>query len=346
MVVMLLIGIGRITHHFVETFSKPGVKIVILLHLFISAVTQQKAQPTTVKRLFLLSALPFVVTQFIVAAQAWAKPLVVTTIRPMTMLVEAVAGDHVEVKQLLPDSEVPHHYSLRISDQALLAEADVLLWVGPELEGFLSKSVTALRPEKVITAAELPDIQWLSSSPEGKAENRDPHIWMNPNNGRVIATEVSNWLAAHYPDQREHLLAAQQVFNRQLHGVTTATAAQLQTLQQESFIVDHDAFGHFAEAFGLRQSGALKTSTGLSSGARDFHQLSNQKNVRCIIAEPRHHHGRVEQLSTKMKANIAEIDPLGADIPLSHQAYIQLIEDIGNKLTACLSSVPPAPEPK
>lgn len=275
-----------------------------------------------------------------------AKPLVVTTIRPMTMLVEAIAGDSVEVRQLLPDSEVPHHYSLRIADRALLAQADLLLWVGPELESFLSKSVTALRPEKVITAAELPDIQWLSTTPEGQAANSDPHIWMNPNNGRVIATEVGNWLAAHYPGQREHLLAAQQLFNQQLNDVTVNTTAQLKTLQQENFIVDHDAFGHFGEAFGLHQSGALKTSTGLSSGVRDFHQLLNQNDVRCIIAEPRHNHGRVEQLAAKLNAKIAVIDPLGADIPLGNKAYIQLIEDIGEKLTACLSRTTDGATPK
>jgi len=262
----------------------------------------------------------------------------------MTMLVEAVAGDSVEIRQLLPDSEVPHHYSLRISDRALLAEADLLLWVGPELEVFLSKSVNALHPEKVITAVELPDIQWLSATPDGQAANSDPHIWMNPNNGRVIATEVGNWLAAHYPAQREHLLAAQHLFNQRLSEMMADTATALKPLQQANFIVDHDAFGHFGEAFGLHQSGALKTNTGLSSGARDFHQLSNQKDVRCIIAEPRHNHSRVEQLSSKMNAKITEIDPLGADIPLSNEAYIQLIEDIGKKLTACLSSAPQTPE--
>jgi len=276
------------------------------------------------------------------AAQLAAKPLVVTTIRPMTMLVEAIAGDSVEIRQLLPDSEVPHHYSLRIADRALIAQADLLLWVGPEMESFLSKSVTALRPEKVITAAELPDIQWLKATPTNTnkehADKSDPHIWMNPNNGRVIATEVGNWLAAHYPQQREQVLAAQQLFNQQLSTANDNTATQLESLQQANFIVDHDAFGHFAEAFGLHQSGALKTSTGLSSGARDFHQLLSQNDVRCIIAEPRHNHGRVEQLAEKLQAKIAVIDPLGAVIPLSDQAYIQLIADIGDKLSVCLSS--------
>jgi len=264
----------------------------------------------------------------------------------MTMLVEAIAGDSVEVRQLLPDSEVPHHYSLRISDRALLAQADLLLWVGPDLESFLSKSVTALRPEKVITAADLPDIQRLSPSPEGQAVSSDPHIWMNPNNGRVIATEVGNWLAAHYPGQREHLLAAQQLFNQQLSEVSSDTTTALKPMQQANFIVDHDAFGHFGEAFDLHQSGALKTNTGLSSGARDFHQLLNQNDVHCIIAEPRHNQDRVEQLAAKLKAKIAVIDPLGADIPLGNNAYIQLIEDIGKKITACLSSAPTRPEPK
>ncbi|MBQ0721340.1 MAG: zinc ABC transporter substrate-binding protein [Gammaproteobacteria bacterium] len=290
------------------------------------------------KRLLLLSTLFF-------AVQSWAKPLVVTTIRPMTMLVEAIAGDSVEIRQLLPDSEVPHHYSLRIADRALLAQSDLLLWVGPELESFLSKSVTALRPEKVITASELPNIQWLSPTPEGQAASRDPHIWMNPNNGRVIATEVANWLAAHYPGQREQILAAQQRFNQQLNVVKANTAAQLQALRQPNFIVDHDAFGHFGEAFNLHQSGALKTSTGLSSGARDLHQLLSQSEVHCIIAEPRHNHDRVEQLANKLKAKIAVIDPLGADIPMDSNAYLQLIATIGDNLTTCLSPTPVPVQP-
>ncbi|MBL4781004.1 MAG: zinc ABC transporter substrate-binding protein [Porticoccaceae bacterium] len=266
-----------------------------------------------------------------------AKPLVVTTIRPMTMLVEAIAGDSVEIRQLLPDSEVPHHYSLRISDRALLAEADLLLWVGPELESFLSKSLTALRPEKVITAAALPDIRWLSPGIEGQATHSDPHIWMNPENARVIASEVGNWLAAHYPGQRGQLLAAQQRFNQQLKAVTANAAAQLETVRQENFIVDHDAFGHFAKAFGLHQSGALKSNVGLSSGARDFHRLLNQNDVRCIIAEPRHNHGRVTQLATKLDAKVAIIDPLGAGIALNNTAYTQLIGTIAEKISACLS---------
>ena len=251
------------------------------------------------------------------------------------MLVEAIAGDSVEIKQLLPDSEVPHHYSLRISDQALLAQADLLLWVGPEMESFLSKSVTALHPEKVITAITLPDIQGLSSAKH--TANSDPHIWMNPENGRVIATEVSNWLAAHYPERREQLLAAQQLFNQRLTQVSADTSAQLKTLQQVNFIVDHDAFGHFAEAFNLQQSGALKNNTGLSGGARQRHQLFSQDDIRCIIAEPRHNHNRVAQLTKKLNAEIAVIDPLGADIPLSSAAYAQLIETIGQKIATCLS---------
>lgn len=288
-----------------------------------------------VKTLLLISSLLF-------ALPAWAKPLVVTTIRPMTMLVEAIAGDSVEVRQLLPDSEVPHHYSLRISDRALLSEADLLLWVGPELESFLAKSVIALRPEKVITAAALPDIQWQTPTVEEEESSKDPHIWMNPKNGRVIATEVGNWLAAHYPEQREQILQAQQRFNQQLSDAIANTATQLKALNQHKFIVDHDAFGHFAQAFGLHQSGALKNTLGLSTGARQFHRLLTQKDIRCIVAEPRHNHARVEQLAKKLGAKVAVIDPLGANIPLGNKAYIQLIAGIGEKLRACLSPLPEA----
>lgn len=297
----------------------------------------------------LLSALFF-------AAELWAKPLVVTTIRPLTMLVEAIAGDSVEIRQLLPDSEIPHHYSLRVTDQILLNQADLLLWVGPNLEVFLSKNVANLRPEKVITAEALPDIQWSKAvisqhddEHKGKYEvaNRpdhhpgdsakNSHIWMNPANGQVIARELSNWLAAHYPGQQDQFLSAQKHFAEQLTTAVNATRTQLQALKTRKFIVDHDAFGHFATAFDLEQSGALKTGTGLSASAREFHKLLSQTDVNCIIAEPRHNHERIAKIASTLNAKTVTIDPLGANIALDDAAYIELIKSTGETLASCLS---------
>ena len=269
---------------------------------------------------------------------SWAKPLVVTTIRPLTMLVEAIAGDTVEIRQLLPDSEVPHHYSLRISERALISQADLVLWVGPELESFLSKTVTSLPPEKVITAAALPDIRWPHAENAKPQALKDPHIWMDPSNGLTIATEVSNWLAAHHPTQSGALLASQKPLGEQLSSTLKATKVRLDAVKHQHFLVDHDAFNHFSNAFDLHQDGALKTGAGLSSSAREHHRLLNQTGIHCLIAEPQHNPARTAKVATKLGAQIAIIDPLGVDIPLDKNAYANFISDTGNKIADCLAS--------
>lgn len=268
-----------------------------------------------------------------------AKALIVTSIRPLTMIIEAIAGDHVEVHQLLPDTEEPHHYSLRISDKLVLNKADLVVWVGPGLEAFLLRAVNNLNPEKVLTASSLADIKLARSG-----DANDPHIWLNPDNGIVIATEVSNWIAAHYPDLRAQMLAGQQRFRTQTLGSSELASQRLMPLRDLKVLVDHDAFGHFFDFFNMQQAGALKTTSGLPVSAGDLQTVLNDAEFDCIIAEPRSRHARVEEIARKTSSQMVIIDPLGADIPDSDNTYRDLIEAITHSLEGCLP-IPTPPSP-
>lgn len=266
---------------------------------------------------------------------ASAKPLIVTTIRPLTMLAQGALGNSVEIRQLLPDSELPHHYSMHIAQRALLEQADLLVWIGPELEGFLAKTALALAPGKVITAAALPDIRHLNG-----ATSSDPHIWMSPHNGQVIATELGNWLIAHYPALRDAIQQSQAEFSHRLQRSITHTEERLAKFQNSRILVDHDAFGHFLVAFKLEQSDSLKSPTGLGGSPRHIHHAISNGAVDCLIAEPRHHQHRIERIADKISAPTTVIDPLGADIPLGEGAYGAFIESVGETLARCLEGKP------
>lgn len=80
---------------------------------------------------------------------------VVTSIKPLSLLVRAVAGDSVEITTLVPPGSSPHTYTMRPSQRRALERADAIFWVGPELESFLTRllagedfkgRVTALAP--------------------------------------------------------------------------------------------------------------------------------------------------------------------------------------------------------
>ena len=68
-----------------------------------------------------------------------AGPTVVTTVKPLQLIAAAVLDGIAVPEVLLPPAASPHNYALRPSDRRLLATADRIYWVGPDLERFLQR---------------------------------------------------------------------------------------------------------------------------------------------------------------------------------------------------------------
>ena len=131
------------------------------------------------------------------AATARAELRVLASIKPLGLIVEEVMGQRGQTDILLQGLASPHNYAMRVSDMRQLGAADVVLWVGPEMETFLTRSLAQLPAERLIEAQKLPGIQWPSNDAvehgthEGHFHQRDPHIWLNPHNGALIAEAVA-----------------------------------------------------------------------------------------------------------------------------------------------------------
>ena len=285
------------------------------------------------------------------------RPLVVSSITPLTLIAKAVLGGELDVKQLLPDQEIPHHYSMRVSDRRLFEEADLLLWIGPQLEGFMASLAATRKPSAVITAAELKDIVW----PDATDRGRDYHLWLNPENAVLIARALVTNVAA--IEGVNHTLLAQRlaIFESEMDVLKQKISKRLLPHNNNKFIVDHDAFRHFTETFLLRNSGFLRDSNGLEIGVREKSLLMAQQGVRCVVAEPESRIARMQHLANALGANLVVIDPLGAQLaaqlvpkPLATPStllvqpekdglarqpsgYAQLIQGIAESFISCLS---------
>ncbi|RJE81692.1 zinc ABC transporter substrate-binding protein [Paracoccus sp. JM45] len=78
------------------------------------------------------------------AAPAFAAPNVVTDMSPTGALVQEVMGDLGQVHVLLPKGASAHHYTMRPSDARALQNADLLVWMGPQLTPWLDRSADNL----------------------------------------------------------------------------------------------------------------------------------------------------------------------------------------------------------
>lgn len=94
------------------------------------------------------------------ATQA-ADAAVVASLKPVGFIASAIADGVTETQVLLPDGASEHDYSLRPSDVKRLQNADLVVWVGPEMEAFMQKPVSKLPEAKQVTIAQLEDVKPL-----------------------------------------------------------------------------------------------------------------------------------------------------------------------------------------
>ncbi|MEH6356691.1 MAG: zinc ABC transporter substrate-binding protein, partial [Marinobacter sp.] len=73
------------------------------------------------------------------ALPAAAETNIVTSIKPLELLVRAVATDNVTVTSLVAPGGSPHNYTLRPSQRRALEQANAIFWVGPDVESFLTR---------------------------------------------------------------------------------------------------------------------------------------------------------------------------------------------------------------
>ncbi|GAB3489180.1 zinc ABC transporter substrate-binding protein [Marinomonas epiphytica] len=86
---------------------------------------------------------------------ALAKPTIVTSIKPVSMVVAAIAGDKANIEQIVSSTASPHDFALRPSDLRKIHSADSVVWVGESLENFLEKPL--LNANKMSSS-----IEWMT----------------------------------------------------------------------------------------------------------------------------------------------------------------------------------------
>lgn len=103
-------------------------------------------------------------------------PQVVVSIKPLHSLAAAVMEGVGEPTLLIEGAASPHDYSLRPSDARALQEADLVLWAGPSVEGFLEDALEGLVDEaKVIEAQDLEGMLLLPPREGGIWEAHEHH---------------------------------------------------------------------------------------------------------------------------------------------------------------------------
>lgn len=286
---------------------------------------------------------------------ALAAPDVVTSLQPVHSLAAGVMQGVGQPRLLVTGGASPHDYSLRPSDARAIAEADIVFWIGPDLESFLVRPLkNAQRKVRNIALLEAPDMTVLPLRTGGAWEahlhehghghghqaGHDAHIWLDPVNAiamvrRMVAVlgEVDSDHKADYERNGAALMERLNQFDQQL-------ALKLAPLKGQSYVVFHDAYQYFERRYGLNAVGSVVLDPEQRPGAKRVAEIQariRERGVRCVFSEPQFQSALVQSVIAGSQAQPGILDPLGAGIPPGPEAYFQLLEGLVDALRDCLS---------
>lgn len=302
----------------------------------------------------LLLRLLLLTTCLLLPLQLWAAPQVVVSIKPLAGLVEGVMQGVERPQLLLPGGASPHSYALRPSQMRALMTADLVVWVGPELESFLARALQEKRPEQLLQLTTLVGVKLLPAREGGEWEGSmtaddgehhhdhagvDPHLWLDPANARVLVMALADALArldpAHAATYRQNVAE----LDRRLAELQQELTAQLASVRQSPYLVFHDAYQYFERAFDLHPVGTLAVQPERPPGARrirDMRQIILEKKVGCVFSEPQFEPRVMTALTEGTSVSVGELDPIGADLPEGTDSYFTLLRNMGSALVSCL----------
>lgn len=295
-------------------------------------------------------------------APAAATVKVVTSIKPIHSLVAGVMRGAGAPALLIKGASSPHTYSLRPSDARALQAADLVFWVGPELETFLAKPLHALvRRARIVALAEAAGVRLLAGraaglwtlhhQPAGEKEDEHPgadhrhrmnmHIWLDPRNAKAMVSAIGAALSDVDPPRAQLYAANARALQRRLDVLDQGLEQTLTPLRGRPYVVFHDAYRYLEARYGLTAVGAITVAPDRPPGARRLAEIRariRNAGVDCVFVEPQFEPALARALVEGTGAKVGVLDPLGADLSPGPDAYFQLMRNLAHSLKDCLAT--------
>lgn len=237
------------------------------------------------------------------------KIKVTTTLNYFVNLVEEIGKDKVEVIGLMNEGEDPHLYTATAGDVEKLKKADLVVYGGLHLEGKMEDIFKNLSDKNTLNLGEQIDKSKLTMEDEN---TYDPHVWFNTEFWGIQAKAVSEKLSSMQPENKEFFANNLKNYLQELDEATTYVKNRIAEIPENSryLITAHDAFGYFAEQFGLEVKAIQGVSTDSEIGAKEIEDLANfivEKNIKAIFVESSVNHRSIEALQEAVKSKGKEV---------------------------------------
>ncbi len=275
---------------------------------------------------------------------------IVVTIKPLYSLVAQLSDGIEQPVLLMKQIPSPHHYTMRPSERRLLANAKIIVWIGPQMESYLSKAI-GQQDVIIISAMQANGLNLFEQRAKNNSShqhtldysessnNLDPHIWLSAHNAIAISKHIAQQLITSDPENtRRYKNNLQQLINK-ITQLSNEIKNNLKNSKQP-FITHHDAFQYFENEYQLNYIDSINFNEESSASLKHLRHIKasiKKNNIQCLVYQPPKP-DIIETLTSKTSIKTAALDPLGIiSINNENEAWFEIMRDITLNFKRCLN---------
>lgn len=295
---------------------------------------------------YVLAILTFVLSVSL-AANVHAALRVVTTTTDVAALAEIIGGDRVEVEAIAKGYQDPHYLEAKPSHMIRLRDADLLAYVGLELEvGWLPLILDGARNPSIrvgerghlamangIEVLEVPTGE-ISRSEGDVHPFGNPHYWLDPHNLLPMARTLADRLALLDPEHADEYQHRREDFERRLRERITVWDQRMAPYRGESVVCYHKQWEYLFDWLGIEIAGYIEAKAGIPPSPRHVNELQEliaSRNIRVLVISNFFEPGPAERIAERTGAQVVILPASvkgeeGLDDPFTF--FDALVEDL------------------
>ncbi len=280
----------------------------------------------------------------LIAAVANAAPSVVVTIKPVHSIVAGIMQGVAEPVLLIDGEVEPWRFEPDAAQRAAIADADLLIWVGPELEARLAPLVGRLSDQvRVETLLDSDQLKVLSARDDDT--QRDAFFWLDSRNALILLDDMTRRLAAIDPANAAHYERNRASMLQTIADLDREMEFAYRDVSGVPVFFYHDTHQYFEQAYAMHVAGSVVRPGGDSSSVA-AHLLTMRSDLvevegACVFVEKGMPQSHLEMVTDGLPVNVVEIDSLGSGMPTGPALYVDMMRDNFGRIAGCVKRFAP-----
>lgn len=251
---------------------------------------------------------------------SFSKPInIVTTLNFLEDITTQIGKDRVKIVSILTGIENPHTYEAKPKDIIALSKADIFIEIGSGLEGFVDKILKNVKKKDLKIVILTEDFQLI---------NNNPHIWLDPENGKKMAEKIANALISKSPENRKFFEENLNIYLKKIDDAEEKAKKNLDKLSDKRVVSSLPTYIYFYKRFKIKEMAKIVDGPGHRPSLKRIKKiisLIKKEGIPYIVTNPFIKVKSVKIIIDETNVKEVKLVPLLYK-PFNINTYIDMIE--------------------